>query len=334
MPNFIVMTWNVENLFFPGTHEDALDQPTFSNKIKLITRTISLLDPDVIAFQELGVEDSLKAIQQGVGAGTYPARRISTRPDKRGIRVGFLSKHPLDEDEPEDFGDFPEDLPALDIQGVNDQGDAVQINQMGRGALRVRVTVHGMTIDLITAHLKSKLLTFPGGLFSTQDENLRAQIAAIALMRRTAEATTIRIRANALLDDPNLPRGLIVLGDLNDGPNAATSQILLGPSGSEIKTKGFDRPDQGDPDRLFNVAPLIPEERRFSRIHRGRGELLDQIMASEELFPRDNGQRRLPMVDSHINFVDNIASVVDNPNARLGEIEPDHAPVTAIFDIP
>ena len=32
---------------------------------------------------------------------------------------------------------------------------------MGRGALRIRVTKDNHTIDIITAHLKSKLLSFP-----------------------------------------------------------------------------------------------------------------------------------------------------------------------------
>jgi hypothetical protein len=196
----------------------------------------------------------------------------------------------------------------------------------------VEIQFQGMRIHLIATHLKSKLLTFPGGAFSTNDETLRAQIGAIALNKRTAEATTLRLAANQILAD-HPTDAVIVLGDLNDGPGAATSQLLLGPSGSEIGTLGFSRPDEGDAQRLFNTAPAIPEARRFSRIHRGVGELLDQILASEEMYPRvaANGPRRDPVSDSHIDFVDNLPSVGTNPNARLGEITPDHAPVTATF---
>jgi hypothetical protein len=43
---------------------------------------------------------------------------------------------------------------------------------------------------------------------------------------------------------------VIVLGDLNDEPLAATTQILLGPPGSEIDTRGFDLDDAGDAQRL------------------------------------------------------------------------------------
>lgn len=49
---------------------------------------------------------------------------------------------------------------------------------------------------------------------------------------------------------------------MNDETLAATTQILLGPPGSEIGTLGYDRPDTGDAARLWDVAPLIPAERR------------------------------------------------------------------------
>lgn len=45
---------------------------------------------------------------------------------------------------------------------------------MGRAALRARIVVDGGPIDLLTCHLKSKLLSFPPGLgggsrFDTRD---------------------------------------------------------------------------------------------------------------------------------------------------------------------
>lgn len=48
--------------------------------------------------------------------------------------------------------------------------------------------------------------------------------------------------------------GLRVTGDLNDTPQAATTQLLLGPPGSEIGTPGFDQPDDGDGQRLWNLV--------------------------------------------------------------------------------
>jgi endonuclease/exonuclease/phosphatase family metal-dependent hydrolase len=333
MAIFKVMAWNVENLFRPALGASEADQRLFQQKIQLLAGVINQLDPDVVALQEIGGDEPLHDLKQSLG-GTYTHQAVSAFPDRRGIRVAFLSKHMLDEPA-EDIVDFPPG-PALDINGFSETGNSTPINRMGRGALRVRVTKNGLTVDLITAHLKSKLLTFPrpgGSSFTPRDEEERAQVAGIALLQRTAEAVTLRIRANALLAGNNR-NPLLLLGDFNDVPEAQTSLVFVGPPGSEIGTQGFDRPDQGDDARLFNLAPVIVPKRRFSRVYRGRGELLDQIFASAEFFPvgQDN-HRRLPEVDSHIDFNSQLPSVGDHPGERAGEIVPDHAPVTATFNL-
>jgi endonuclease/exonuclease/phosphatase family metal-dependent hydrolase len=327
---FKIMTWNVENLFRPSPGAPAEDQQRFQDKLTLLSVVITQLAPDVVALQEVGGDEPLLDLQQALGAA-YPHRRASNFPDQRGIRVAFLSKLPFES--PTDFEDFPPG-PALDIHDLTPSGGSEPLTHMGRGALQVDVTKDGRTFSVITAHLKSKLLTFPstgGPRFTPRDEDERAQVAGIALMRRMAEAVTLRIHANALLTG-NAQRPLLVLGDFNDVPEAQTSLILNGPSGSEIGTGGFDRRDQGDDARLFNLGPVIPLERRFSRVHQGRGELLDQIFVSEELLPFDvSNHRQLPVVDSHIDFVDQLPSIGDNPHDRAKAVAPDHAPVTAEF---
>jgi hypothetical protein len=74
---------------------------------------------------------------------------------------------------------------------------------------------------------------------------------------------------------------------------------------------------------------------RFSRIERGRPELLDQILASVVCFPveGDGKRRRLPEADSHVDFRDRLPSVGDDPGERKEDVAPDHAPVTATFDL-
>lgn len=323
-----IMTWNVENLFprRPGDPQEEIDR--YQAKLELIAGTVMMLDPDVIAFQELGA-GALADLRQRIPA--YIAMHEGI-PDRRGIRVGILSRLPFERD-PSEISSFTGPPPVDTVAGLDDAGNVIQITAMGRGAVRVTVQCAGINVHIITCHLKSKLLTFPGGFFTTSDENLRTQVAAAALIRRTAEAAQVRREVNQLLSS-HPAHGVIVLGDLNDGPDAATSQLLLGPPGSRVGTLGFDRPDQGDAARLFNTDVLIKPERRFSRVHGGMGELLDQILASEELFPRKDGVRRtLPVVDSHIDFTSRLPSVSSNPLLRAREIEPDHAPVTAVFDL-
>ena len=204
------------------------------------------------------------------------------------------------------------------------------MTRLSRGALRITITIpFGLKVNLITTHWKSKLLTFPRGHFTTSDEDERARVAGVALLKRTAEAVAIRVKANELLLG-NQDQGLIVLGDLNDVPEAATTQILQGPAGSEIGTGGFDRPDKGDEPRLFNLAPLIPPERRYSRVFRGSGELIDHIFVSQELLP--GKPRRVPVVDSHIDVLGALPSISERPSERRGKPGSDHGPITAIFD--
>lgn len=333
MTAFRAMTWNVENLFGPGPGESPADRQRFQRKLELLAGAIGRLAPDVVALQEVGGEEPLGGLQQALG-GTYPHRATSAFPDGRGIRVAFLSKYAVDERT--DMVDFPPGL-ALDVRGLAATEGPQPINRMSRGALRVRVRKGGLAVDVITAHLKSKLLTFsrPGGgsSFVPRDEEERARVAGVALARRMAEAVALRVRINGLLEG-NDRTPLLLLGDFNDVPEAQTTLILNGPPGSDIGTQSFDRPDRGDDLRLFNLATLIPENRRFSRVERGRQELLDQIFASEEFFPiGPDNRRRLPQADSHVDFAGRLPSMGDDPGEREGEVAPDHAPVTASFDV-
>ena len=192
------------------------------------------------------------------------------------IRVGVLSRLPLTTFDP--VAAFPDKLRAIQ------QGDKPTENTtaMGRAALHVRVRIQDTNIDLIATHFKSKLLTFPPDRYSPHDEGERARFGAYALYRRAAEAITVRAAATDLLTSDHAA-SVMVLGDLNDEVEAATTQILNGPTGSEIGTSGFNQPDHGDRQRLWNLAPRIPEAQRFSRKYRGRKELIDHIFVSHAL---------------------------------------------------
>ena len=179
-------------------------------------------------------------------------------------------------------------------------------------------------VDLVTCHLKSKLLRYPGGRFDPVDEGERARYAGYALALRAAEAITVRADATSRLGGQGQRRALIVLGDLNDEPPAATTQ-LLGPPGSELDTPGFNRPDRGDGQRLWSLAPCIPEQRRFSRRFNGRNELIDHILVSHALVQR---------VQSADAGTAGVRSISSDPTERRNAAASDHAPVIARFNIP
>ena len=158
------------------------------------------------------------------------------------------------------------------------------------------------------------------------DEAERGRFAAYALYRRSAEATTVRAAATDLLTG-HPQRSVVVLGDLNDEVEAATTQIVNGPPGSEIGTTSFDRPDNGDAQRLWNLAPRIPAEQRFSRIYRGRQELIDHIFVSHALVGK--------IAQDHVttDAAGPTPSIDDDPTQRRSAPGSDHRPVLASIDL-
>ena len=125
------------------------------------------------------------------------------------------------------------------------------------------------------------------------------------------------------------------MGDLNDGPEAATTQIFYGPPGSQprgpddptLAFGAFQRADTGDGQRLFNVAKLVPQDMRWTWKHNGQIELLDHILASQRIMARANGIWQVPTMSILNEDAPNMAG--SHPTG--GRVAPDHARVTAVF---
>ncbi|MDQ5824862.1 MAG: endonuclease/exonuclease/phosphatase family protein [Chloroflexota bacterium] len=327
MVDFKVMTWNVENLYPVGSEFGPTTKKVYDQKQAHLAQRIRDIDVDVIALQEIGSQQTFLDLQAGLG-GNYPHAELSPQPDGRGIRVGFLSKLPLSN--VQSISNFPDGGLSLTPRAIGSSATDpanTPLNAMGRGALKVTATLsNGTTINLITTHLKSKLISYPPDAngkqrFQPKDEDERARFTGLALLKRTVEALALRVHANDLTVGATPP--CILLGDLNDGPEALTTQILLGPPGGQINPS--PNSNQSNDSRLHNLANRIPEERRFSRITDGRKELIDHILVSIELvFMRRE-------VDS---FVEDIGSIGANPASRRNAVVPDHAPVFARFEIP
>jgi endonuclease/exonuclease/phosphatase family metal-dependent hydrolase len=326
----------------PSPTSKPVTQEEFDAKIAFLSTAIAEREPDIIALQEIGGsnaadESCLAALQAALG-GDYPNRAVGT-PDNRRIKVAFLSKLALLNPD-NGISDFPEGP----FDSVPNHTGFDPFTAMSRGALKVEVEpVNGVRVRLITVHLKSKLLSFPRHgaepTFSTNDENLRAEAGGIALGRRTAEAVTVRTFLNGVMPSDQAVH-TITLGDFNDDPKAATSLIFLGPEDKDITTG-----DSKDPVRLYNLMESVPlpdtgetgrreflrEGERFTRLYEGRGEILDQILASRSLIFR-NGNFHVNEVRSFVQLIKG-QSVTDNPNERAGKAASDHAPVLAVFDV-
>ena len=337
---FKIMTWNVENFFPVGVGAGPKTPAEYDAKLANLAAVIQGQDPDVIALQEVGDQGHaqprpLTDLANKLG-GTYRSE-VSHHSDTRGIRVALLVRSTLNAAAQTEITQL-DTAPPLNFQSL----DGTPLTEMGRGAIHLRVQVANQSIHVITAHLKSKLLEFPGNKFTTKDEDLRVRVAAAALARRCAEAAALRMRVTTLRKNtPN--ETVILLGDLNDGPAAATTEMLYGPSGSQPDVgqpgTGFDKPDEGDAQRLFNVTGLIPPDRRYSRIFQGKKELIDHILVSVNMVPQKDPTHKVhPQVDSLVDYgaqgaAGGLPSVSEDPHERQGKPASDHAPVVATFDI-
>lgn len=312
----VIGTWNLENLFRPG-EAGGPDPAAYDAKLEALRGTITAIGPDVLAVQEVGDPEALSDLAAQLTGEWHPV--CSQHPDARGIRVGFLSRLPLTV--VADTVALPAKLAPIQVADP----PAPLSGQLGRGALTVTVELaDGGTLTLLACHLKSKLLSYPGNRFFPHDEDERARYGAYALYRRTAEAAAVRELATAALE-PGADHRVIVLGDLNDEAAAATTQILSGPPGSEIGTGGFERDDAGDRLRLWNLAPLIPDAERYSRVNHGRRELIDHILVSHALLA--------PLPEVHVVHDQDLPSVTEEPSAHVSKPGSDHAPVFATFPL-
>ncbi|WP_251092934.1 endonuclease/exonuclease/phosphatase family protein [Streptomyces sp. Caat 7-52] len=307
-------TWNLENLYRPGGPYGPGDKDAYEAKLAALADVIGELSPLLLGVQEVGDPEALADLAGLLGGDWHTA--LSTHPDGRGIRVGFLGRTELRV--VADTAAFPARLRPVQ----SDDSGATEA-EAGRGFLAVATDTGAGELTVAVAHLKSKLLTYPGGRFFPHDEGERARYGAYALYRRAAEAAALRALADELLAGEGGTRDVAVLGDLNDEVPAATTQMLLGPPGSEIGTPGYDRPDGGDPVRLWDVAPLIPADRRYSRIDSGRRELIDHVLVSHHLAHRvTEAGTGLPAGPAPL-----LPSVGQDPAERRDAPGSDHAPV-------
>jgi hypothetical protein len=97
------------------------------------------------------------------------------------------------------------------------------------------------------------------------------------------------------------------------------------PTRLEIGTGGFNTPDKGGPQRLWNLAGRMPAGQDYSRINHGRKELIDHILVSAVLV------KPLDKVSANAIIDQPLPSVAEDPDARKNEPSSDHAPVVATF---
>lgn len=293
-------TFNLYNLNEPGLpmyrDTNGWSQDEYDKKIVWAAQALKTSAADVWAFQELWHQNSLERIF--ADAGLADDFSLLIPPDQTGGQIvcaAAVRKEWLI-GEPEWIVDFPE-MFKLSSQGDDPQTPAieVQIDRFSRPVLHfeVKPRSNGKRIHVYICHFKSKNPTqiyredwYSKAIYSHHSEAIGS---AVSTIRRTAEATALRLLLTDRLKETDTP--VVVLGDLNDSQHSNTLNILTGQPNYLLS--GLS---QGGSDvDLYSVATL--QEYRslrdvyYTHIFKNTRESLDHILVSEQFY--DNSRKRL-----------------------------------------
>jgi predicted extracellular nuclease len=311
-----IASFNLLNLNEPGlaiyTDRDGWSQAEYDLKIDWTARMVRLLRPDVIGFQELWHEASLRRAMEVAGLaddytllvppGTAGKRIVNAAAVRNGLLLGA----------PDWIVEFPDKF-LLASAGDDPQTEdvVVRIDSFSRPVLHfaIRPRDDAEPVHVYVCHFKSKgptrLTAEPWykadrATYSRHATNLGA---ALSTIRRTAEAAALRFLLTDQMKDTRTP--VSVVGDVNDSQNSNTANILTG------QPRYLVGDSLGGGDTSLYMAQTLQEYRNtrdvyYTHIHQDLMESLDHILVSEEFY--DNSRRRVWMFDGMKIYNDHLNS--------------------------
>lgn len=318
---FRVASFNVENLVLPDVRyydrlKDTREQ--YEAKANWTAAVLNRAKADIVGIQEVWFEDALsdvvkRSFQFAKGAhvvapGASRTENMVGHVAKR-PRLGLVSRFPIKT--ATTVAAFPASVDLtipLRIDGGAIQPVAIGVGQFQRPVLRAIVDVDGLELVVYVAHLKSKGPLIREG--EDGDDPFAASLGqARATIVRAAEAAALRHLILADLKATKKP--VVVLGDLNDTPDSASTQTVRGPT----PHKDMDRDEKR---ALWDVVLYSTFRIAFERspaihthIHDGERDILDHILVSEEFYSRN--RTRIGEVVRHEVINDHLRDHDDDP---------------------
>ncbi len=266
-------TFNVCNLAPPGAklYDNLLPttQAEYAAKLAWTARQIDLLDADVIGFQEIFSQATLKAAL-ALTEHYRDALHIGFDPDPGAERltpsVALVSRLPL----AAPGVALPTFPPGVSVPAGHRDAD-----RFARAVIHAPIQVSSdCIVDVVVVHLKSKRPDYRNG-DTGEDPQLYALACLRSLVRRGTEAVALRVMLSNMARENKRPR--VVLGDFNDTADAVTTTIVLG-AGAPLNDRMFDAVQlQKQQDPLRHVG--------YSLLHDGHYMTIDHILVSEEFNP-------------------------------------------------
>ena len=331
--SFSVATFNLYNFQLPGKFMNPGQKPwtqeEFDRKVAWVARILTSVDADVVGLQELWHRDAMvAALEHGGLTDTYDL--LAEPATGSHIVCGALVRKGLLRGVPEWTMDFPDAVRLESEDAADPQAPAIKVSIPGfsRPVLRFQLALRDEPplTEVFVTHLKSKLPTridtepWYDDDPSTYKPHALAIGAAISTIRRTAEATALRVLLTGVMKGTTTP--VIVIGDVNDGQHSNTVNIL-----TEQPRYLVGRSTGGVDNGLY-TAQTLQEYRDtrdvyYTHVHNDLRESLDHILVSEQFY--DNSERRMWLFDGliinndHLNDEDHKATGTgDHGVVRVG----------------
>lgn len=298
-----VASCNLLNLALPGhrfyANQEPYDEADYGRKIDWLGGQLARLNADVAGFQEVWDEAALKAAVARSGLRYAQVLAPGAEQGAEGTpRVGLATRLALEA--VASVVDFAPHERVL----VPEMGEQTRFERpVLQATLRTR---QGRKLQVLVAHLKSKRPKFLQDaqgqpLEDRADPVVGVRAALRSLIMRGAEAAALRglvLRLTHHTRDP-----LILMGDMNDGPQSVTSQMI-----AATDAVAYDR--QARDVALFHAYEVQTERALkrdlvYSHVHQGMPDILDQIWVSEEFVGGGRfaigDVRRVEYFNDHLN---------------------------------
>lgn len=313
---------NLYNLQVPGGkmyRGATYNQAEYDAKIAWTAGMLRHLQADVIAFQELWSRQAL--VDAFAKAGLTDAYELAfiKNGSWRGITVAAAVRKPWVILERERFKQFPlemsltkrdvpeddilapdaADIPSEDV-GDNQEDEAadIRINKFSRSPLRLSVghseRADVPPISVFCCHLKAKMPTqldrgHPD--YELMKPHATAIGAALSTIRRTAEATALRVILSKYMKANDVPT--VVLGDLNDGQMSNTLNILS--DQPSYRVYADSRSARRNDDGLYSAVTMQQlrtlDNVLYTHVFKGAREVLDHVLVSEQFYEHSDRRR-------------------------------------------
>lgn len=338
--DLVFASFNLLNLHLPGrpiySDEDGWSEAQYAAKRDWTADMLRRLDADVIGFQECWSAEALRDCFRRAGlCDDYELAVRDAEPP--GIQVALAARRGMIVGEPRWIETFPDDVRFTGLREERDAREKVDvtISKFSRPPLRVAIQPAGdrptpPAATVYVMHLKSKgptRLDFDEPRAEVLDEHAQIAKSVVSHVRRVVEAGAARAILDAEMKGNDAP--VVVMGDLNDGTQSITTELLTGDPGYRFfeKSRAGSRSDAG----LYSVEKL--QQLRafrhvyFTYIYKEKMESLDHILVSDAFYDHAENRkwsfREMTVHNDHLSLT----------TARLREIgASDHGVVRARFD--